>query len=55
MLHQTRYDYLDLAEFAMHGQGGARRWVQCRDQDIYEVNELSFLEAYLAYLYVYAI
>ena len=54
-LCQTKYDSLDLAEFAMCGQKGARHWVQCRDQDVYEVNELSFLEAHLAYLYIHAI
>ena len=42
MCHQTKYDSLDLAEFVMHGQKGARCWVQCKDQDIYKVNELSF-------------
>ena len=31
---------IDLAEIAMRGQEGARCRVQCRDQDIYEVNEL---------------
>ena len=55
MLCQTRYDSIDLAEFAMHGQKGARHRVQCRDQDVYKVNKLSFLEAHLAYLYVHAI
>ena len=55
MHHQTKYNSLDLAEFTMHGQKGARCQVQCRDQDIYKVNELSFLEAHLAYVYVHAI
>ena len=55
VLCQTRYDSIDLAEFAMHGQKGARHRVQCRDQDVYKVNKLSFLEAHLAYLYVHAI
>ena len=55
VLHQTMYDSINLAEFTMHGQKGARCQVQCRDQDIYKVNELSFLEAHLAYVYVHAI
>ena len=55
MLCQTKYNSLDLAEFVMHELKVARCQVQCRDQDVYEVNELSFLEAHLTYLYVHAI
>ena len=42
VLHQTRYDSIDLAEFTMCGLKGARCRVQCRDQDVYKVNELIF-------------
>ena len=45
----------DLAEFVMCGQKGARHRVQCRNQDVYEVNKLSFLEAHLVYLYIHTI
>ena len=55
MLHQTKYGSLDLAEFTMHGQKVARLRAQCRDQDVYKVNKLSFLEAYLTYLYIHTI
>ena len=55
VLCQTKYNSLDLAEFVMHELKVARCQVQCRDQDVYEVNELSFLEAHLSYLYIHAI
>ena len=45
MLRQTRYDSIDLAEFTMLGLKGARCQVQCRDQDVYKVNELIFFRS----------
>ena len=45
MLRQTRYDSIDLAEFTMLGLKGARCRVQCRDQDVYKVNELIFFRS----------
>ena len=55
MLRQTRYGCLDLAEIAMCGQKEPDAGCSAEIKDIYEVNELSFLEAHLAYLYIHAI
>ena len=52
VLCQTKYVTLDLAEFVIHGLKGARHRAQCRDQVVYKVNKLSFLEAHLGYLYI---
>ena len=55
MLCQTKYNSMDLAEITMHELKVARCQVQCRDQDVYKVNKLNFLEVHLTYLYVHAI
>ena len=55
VLHQTRYGHLDLAEFTMHGLKEPDARCSAEIKDVYEVNELSFLEAHLSYLYIHAI
>ena len=55
MLHQTRYGCLDLAEIVMHGQKEPDTRRSAEIKDVYEMNELNFLEVYLAYLYIQTI
>ena len=45
MLRQTRYDFLDLAEFTMHGLGRSQTPGTVQRSSVYEVNELSLLRS----------